>query len=101
MRKYTVDPIPPFRPRGLYVCDWEREEAHIFDTKQEAVIFARAWGRRCHVGWLSSTCDPHIGKDRKPTTAEAVGEIALGRYDGSGAGSEGWMRRVTDHRGEA
>ena len=86
MSKYTVDPDPPFRPRGRYVCDWECNEAHIFNTKKEAFMFARAWGRCCNVGWLSPIYDRSLRRDRKPTMVEAVKEIAPS------------LAHVTDHR---
>lgn len=78
MPNVSVDPLPPYKTYGRYVCDWACTEAHIFDTGKEAKNFAKHWHKDCNVGWLPPIYEN--GRNRKPRIHECVRMIARNIY---------------------
>ena len=81
----SMDPLPPFKVYGRYVCDWKVTEAHLFDNAEQARQFAAKWGVDCNIGWLSPVYDK--GRNRPKTVSEAQREIAR-------------SINITDHRSQ-
>ena len=71
MNTISEDKLPPYKHYGRYVCDWDCNELHLFDTVQQARKFAKNWDRNCNVGWLAPVFVRALGKNRKPNTFEA------------------------------
>ena len=72
----SIDPLPPYKTYGRYVCDWRCSEAYLFNNVKDAKAFAKKWNRDCNIGWLPPVYVSSTGRNRKATASEAKGFIS-------------------------